>query len=104
MELAKAKLVSASVGFHCSFLTKDDAPALAATGLPLLFNCAAQDSIFTPELRGVFEAELKGKTGTFVEYEGTGHGFGARPVGAQEQAASLKAHQITIEFLKKNAA
>lgn len=103
MELAKSKLVSASVGFHCSFLTAEDAPLLAATGLPLLFNCAAVDDIFTPALRAAFEAELKGKTGTFVEYPGTPHGFGARPQGEQEQAQSLKAHQVTIDFLKQNA-
>ena len=103
MELAKSKLVCAAVGFHCSFLTKEDAPLLAATGRPLLFNCAAVDNIFTPELRGVFEAELKGKTGTFLDYEGTTHGFGARPEGAVEQTASLKAHKATMEFLKTHA-
>ena len=96
--------VKGAVAYHPTFLKAEDAPLIAKTNIPFRFNCAADDFIFVPDLRAVFEKELKGKNGIFKEYPGTQHGFGARPSGELAQKSREEALVDTIAFFKQQAA
>jgi dienelactone hydrolase len=95
-----SSLLKAGVLYHPTFLTADDAPAVR---VPLLFNCASREEIFTPDLRKQFETELaKAGLGTFIDYPGTEHGFGARPEGEQAHKSSAEAANNSIAFFTNN--
>jgi dienelactone hydrolase len=100
----KANGVKGAAVYHPTFLKAEDAALIGKTGTPFRFNCAADDFIFVPELRSVFEKELSGKNGIFKEYPGTQHGFGARPSGEQAQKSRLEALEDTTAFFKKQQA
>ncbi|CAF1424096.1 unnamed protein product [Rotaria sp. Silwood1] len=93
--------VKASVVAHPSFLVKEEAKQIKR---PILFLCAENDSLFTPELRQEFENELKSNgLGTFLEYPGTVHGFVIRPDGSEQASQQKdKAVQDAIGYFKKN--
>ncbi len=92
--------LKAAVLYHPTFLTAEDAPAIQ---LPILFNCAAREEIFTPELRAKFEAELKRVPGCrFIDYPGTEHGFGARPEGELAHKSSAEAAVNTCAFFSQH--
>lgn len=47
---------------------------------PILFLCAENDSIFTDDIKQVFQQELtQNGLGTFINYPNTTHGFVVRP-------------------------
>ncbi len=86
---------------HPSFLVKEEAKQIKQS---ILFLCAENDSLFTPELRQEFEKELTSNGfGTFINYPGTTHGFVVRPDGSeQSNQQSAKAVQDAIQYFKKN--
>ena len=86
---------------HPSFLVQEEAAQIKR---PILFLCAENDNLFTPELRQVFEKELTANgLGTFIDYPGTVHGFLVRPHGSEQASQSRdKAVQDAIDYFKKN--
>ncbi len=92
--------LKAAVLYHPTFLTAEDIPAIR---MPILFNCAAKEGVFTPELRAKYEAELKNVSGcSFIEYPGTEHGFGARPEGELAHKSSAEAAANSCAFFSKH--
>lgn len=93
--------VQAAVVAHPSFLAKEEAAQIKR---PILFLCAENDNLFTPELRQAFEKELtENGLGTFLDYPGTNHGFLVRPDGSEQATQQRdKAVQDAIQFFKKN--
>lgn len=99
VDLVAAGLVRAAVVFHPTFMQESD---VATIGVPMQFNCASTDNLFTPQLRAAFETGLKDKPVTFIDYPDTTHGFGSRPEGAAELAAFKQGHINAIEFFNKH--
>jgi dienelactone hydrolase len=104
VDLVVRKSLKAAALFHPTFMTAEDAPAIKASGVSVLFICAEQEHIFVPELRQKFEEELKGTTCKFIEYPGTEHGFGIRPSGEQAAKSGQEAHANTIAWFKETTA
>lgn len=100
VDLVAAGLVRAAVVFHPTFMQPADVDTI---NVPMQFNCASTDNLFTPELRATFEAGLKGKPVTFIDYPETSHGFGSRPEGASELAAFKQGHINAIKFFNEHA-
>lgn len=96
---AQPAVLKAGVVYHPTFLAADDVPEVK---LPMLFNCAAREEIFSPELRAQFEAALAGSESRFIDYAGTEHGFGARPEGELAHKSSAEAAVNTIAFFQKH--
>ncbi len=96
-----SSIIKAAVVAHPSFLVKEEAKQIKR---PILFLCAENDQIFTPDLKQEFEKELKTNgLGTFIDYPGTVHGFVVRPDESQQsQQQRDKAVQDAIQFFKKN--
>jgi dienelactone hydrolase len=96
-----SSIVKAAIVAHPSFLVKEEAKQIKR---PILFLCAENDVQFTPDLRNVFEKELKSNgLGTFIEYPGTVHGFVVRPHGSEQVIQQRnKAIQDAIQYFKKN--
>jgi len=93
--------IKAAVVAHPSFLVKEEAAQIKR---PILFMCAENDFLFTPDLRQEFEKELTSNgLGTFKEYPGTEHGFVTRPDGSEHANQQRdKAVHDAIQFFKKN--
>ena len=93
--------MKAAVVAHPSFLIKEEAKQIKR---PILFLCAENDSLFTPDLRKEFENELKSNgLGRFIEYPGTVHGFVVRTDGSEQVNEQRdKAVQDAIDFFNKN--
>lgn len=97
---AKPSVLKAAVVYHPTFLAADDVPEVT---LPMLFNCAAREEIFSAELRAQFEAALASVPGSkFIDYPGTEHGFGARPEGELAHKSSAEAAANTIAFFQQH--
>ncbi len=71
---------------------------------PILFLCAENDHLFSPELEEYFQKELTTNgLGRFHKYPGTVHGFVVRPDDSeQSNQQSEKAIQDAIEYLTNN--
>ena len=97
-------LATAGVVAHPSGFNKDNA---AHCTQPTLFNCAATDPMFTPDIRQHWEQTLRaGKVDAkFVDYSGTYHGFAVRDDGSEVGvAARQRAIEETVAWLKQHAA
>jgi dienelactone hydrolase len=93
--------IKAVVVAHPSFLVKEEAENIKR---PILFICAQNDDLFTPELREHYERTLaKTGRGTFIDYPGTTHGFTIRPDGSEQvNQQRNKAVQDASNYFKKH--
>ncbi|CAF1184854.1 unnamed protein product [Didymodactylos carnosus] len=94
-------VVKAAVVAHPSFLVREEATQIKR---PILFLCAENDQLFTPDIREHFEKTLA-PTGlaTFINYPGMYHGFVIRPDGSEQADQQRdKAIQDAIKYFKKN--
>ncbi|CAF1403463.1 unnamed protein product [Adineta steineri] len=96
-----SSIIKGAVVAHPSFLVKEEATQIKQS---ILFLCAENDQIFTPDLREEFEKELKSNHyGKFIDYPGTIHGFVVRPHDSpQAYQQRDKAIQDAIQYFKQN--
>ena len=71
---------------------------------PILFLCAENDHLFSPELEEDFRKELTANSlGIFHKYPGTVHGFVTRPDGSKlSNEGSERAIEHAIEYFQNN--
>jgi dienelactone hydrolase len=93
--------IKAAIVGHPSLLVKEEATQIKR---PILFLCAENDYLFSPELEEYFQKELTSNgLGIFHKYPGTIHGFVTRPDGSeQSNQGSEKSIQDAIEYFQKN--
>jgi dienelactone hydrolase len=96
-----SSIAKAAVVAHPSLLVEEETKQIKR---PILFLCTENDVGFPPDLRRVFEKELKfNGLETFIEYPGTVHGFVVRPHGSEQVIQQRdKAVQDSIQYFKNN--